>query len=83
MSNDVVLYHAENGVATVTLNRPDQRNAINPEVCDAMRDAFDRIDTDPDVQGWISRLLLAVPVTRFYLANTALAYSLIAPAPNP
>lgn len=50
MSNDVVLYHAENGVATVTLNRPDQRNAINPEVCDAMRDAFDRIETDPDVR---------------------------------
>ncbi len=50
MSNNVVLYHAENGVATVTLNRPDQRNAINPEVCDAMRDAFDRIETDPDVR---------------------------------
>ncbi|MFA8443636.1 crotonase/enoyl-CoA hydratase family protein [Yoonia sp.] len=50
MSNDVVLYHAENGVATVMLNRPDQRNAINPEVCDAMRDAFDKIETDRDVR---------------------------------
>ena len=50
MSNDVVLYHAENGVATVTLNRPDQRNAINPEVCDAMRAAFDRVESDPDVR---------------------------------
>ena len=50
MSNDVVLYHAENGVATVTLNRPDQRNAINPEVCDAIRAAFDQVETDPDVR---------------------------------
>lgn len=50
MSNDVVLYHAENGVATVTLNRPDQRNAINPEVCDAIRAAFDQVEADPNVQ---------------------------------
>lgn len=50
MSNDVVLYHAENGVATVTLNRPDQRNAINPEVCDAIRAAFDQVEADPDVR---------------------------------
>ncbi len=50
MSNDVVLYHAENGIATVTLNRPDQRNAINPDVCDAMRAAFDRVESDPDVR---------------------------------
>ena len=49
MSNEVVLYSAENGVATVTLNRPDQRNAINPEVCDAIRDAFDQVEADPDV----------------------------------
>ena len=50
MSNDVVLYHTENGIARVTLNRPDQRNAINPEVCDAIRAAFDRVEADPDVR---------------------------------
>ncbi|WP_400084028.1 crotonase/enoyl-CoA hydratase family protein [Yoonia sp. R78084] len=50
MSNDVVLYHAENGIATVTLNRPDQRNAINPEVCDGIRTAFDKVEADPDVR---------------------------------
>lgn len=48
--NDVVLYHAANGVATVTLNRPDQRNAINPEVCAAIRTAFDQVEADPDVR---------------------------------
>lgn len=50
MNDDVVLYHAENGVATVTLNRPDQRNAINPEVCDAIRAAFDQVEADRDVR---------------------------------
>jgi enoyl-CoA hydratase len=50
MSNDVVLYHAKDGVATVTLNRPDQRNAINPDVCDAIRAAFDQVEADPDVR---------------------------------
>ncbi|MEL7178857.1 MAG: crotonase/enoyl-CoA hydratase family protein [Pseudomonadota bacterium] len=50
MSNDGVLTHIENGVATVTLNRPDQRNAINPKVCDAMRAAFDQVEADPDVR---------------------------------
>ena len=53
MSNDVVLYHAENGVATITLNRPDQRNAINPEVCDAVRAAFDQVEADPQVRAAI------------------------------
>lgn len=50
MSNDVVLYDAQDGVATVTLNRPDQRNAINPEVCDAIRAAFDRVEADDGVR---------------------------------
>lgn len=50
MNDDVILYHAENGVAIVTLNRPDQRNAINPEVCDALRAAFDQVENDPSVQ---------------------------------
>ncbi|MEJ6403264.1 enoyl-CoA hydratase-related protein [Yoonia sp. 2307UL14-13] len=49
MTDDVIVYQAENGIATVTLNRPDQRNAINPEVCDAMRTAFDRAEADDDI----------------------------------
>ncbi|MFG5384768.1 enoyl-CoA hydratase-related protein [Yoonia sp. R2-816] len=53
MNNEPVLYHAENGVAIVTLNRPDQRNAINPAVCDALRDAFDRAEGDKDVRAAI------------------------------
>ncbi len=50
MSHDIVLYSAENGIAIVTLNRPDQRNAINPAMCDAVRAAFDQVEADPDVR---------------------------------
>lgn len=49
MSNETVLYATQDGVATVTLNRPDQRNAINPDVCDGIRAAFDKVEADPDV----------------------------------
>ena len=50
MTENVVLYDVAHGVATVTLNRPDQRNAINPEVCDAIRAAFDQVENDPNVR---------------------------------
>jgi enoyl-CoA hydratase len=50
MTDTPVLYQAADGIATITLNRPDQRNAINPAVCDAMRDAFDRVEADDDVR---------------------------------
>ncbi len=50
MTDTPVLYQAADGIATITLNRPDQRNAINPAVCDGMRDAFDKVEADDDVQ---------------------------------
>jgi enoyl-CoA hydratase len=50
MTEDIVLYKTAGGVATITLNRPTQRNAINPAVCDAMRAAFDQVEADPDVR---------------------------------
>lgn len=47
-SPTVVLAKAE-GVATVTLNRPAQRNALTPEMADAMVQAFAEIDADPAI----------------------------------
>lgn len=45
-----VLLDIKGPVATVTLNRPDQRNAVNVAVCEAMRDRFDQIEASPDVR---------------------------------
>src|SRR4051794_39978454 len=37
---DELLYEVDDGVATVTLNRPDQRNALNGELLEALVDAM-------------------------------------------
>lgn len=61
MSNsDLVRVEISAGVASVVLNRPEQRNAINPAMVDALRAAFDRIEADPEVR--VSVLSGAGPV---------------------
>jgi enoyl-CoA hydratase/carnithine racemase len=45
-----VLYSVQDGVATVTLNRPDKLNAMNDEVYRGLLAAFDRSDGDDDVR---------------------------------
>ncbi|WP_417808192.1 enoyl-CoA hydratase-related protein [Thioclava sp.] len=61
MSNsDLVRVEISAGVASVVLNRPDQRNAINPEMADGLRSAFDQIEANPEVR--VSVLSGAGPV---------------------
>ena len=45
-----VLYDVDGHVATVTFNRPEARNAVNPEVIVRLADAWDAIDGDDDVR---------------------------------
>jgi enoyl-CoA hydratase len=45
-----LLYEVKDGVATVTLNRPDQRNALNAELLAALVDAMKRSRDDDDVR---------------------------------
>jgi enoyl-CoA hydratase len=47
--NDVVLYEVADGVATVTLNRPEARNALSRALLKAMGDALRRADADDAV----------------------------------
>jgi enoyl-CoA hydratase len=47
---DELLYEVKDGVATVTLNRPDQRNALNGELLAALVDAMKRVRDDDDVR---------------------------------
>ncbi|HZM33768.1 MAG TPA: enoyl-CoA hydratase/isomerase family protein [Burkholderiales bacterium] len=45
-----VSYSMVDGVATVTLNRPEARNAVNLAMCDALIDAAQRAAADPSVR---------------------------------
>jgi 2-(1,2-epoxy-1,2-dihydrophenyl)acetyl-CoA isomerase len=48
--SDTVLYDLTEGVATVTLNRPDAMNALNTELKTALRDTLLAAADDPDVR---------------------------------
>ena len=38
-------------VLVVTMNRPEAKNALSPEMLVGMADAWDRIDSDPEIRG--------------------------------
>jgi enoyl-CoA hydratase len=43
-------YSMQGGVATISLNRPEVRNALNLEMCTALLDAIGRISADPEIK---------------------------------
>lgn len=45
-----VLLDITDGIATVTLNRPDQRNALNLAMCDALRQLMERVNRDDTIR---------------------------------
>src|SRR5262245_7727053 len=45
-----VLARREGGVVTLTLNRPGQRNALDPELAGALAAAVETASADPDVR---------------------------------
>src|SRR3989442_6892815 len=48
--SDEILTAVADGIATVTMNRPDQRNAMNTAMLVGLRAAFDDLDTRRDVR---------------------------------
>ena len=46
----VVLTSTDGGIFTVTLNRPDKRNALSAEMVERLHEALERADLDPDVR---------------------------------
>ena len=53
MSEPAVIVERDGCVVTLTLNRPDKRNAFNAEVLCRLCDAWDMIDADDDVRAAI------------------------------
>ena len=50
MTDEPLLYDARAGVAWLTMNRPEVRNAQDTALIDALDDALDRADADDDVR---------------------------------
>ncbi len=47
-SDNPVIVELKDGIAWVTINRPNKRNAINPPVVYAMCEALNRLEADPE-----------------------------------
>ncbi|OKO77347.1 enoyl-CoA hydratase [Bradyrhizobium sp. AS23.2] len=50
MSNDMVLQKLEGGLLTITMNRPERKNALNPEMVTGLVEAARRAADDPEVR---------------------------------
>ena len=50
MADDAVLYEVQDRVATLTLNRPDNRNSMTPDVLQGLAEAVGRARSDSEVR---------------------------------
>ena len=50
----VVEYETQGRIAVITLNRPEQRNAVNGDLAQGLETALDRFEGDPDL--WVAIL---------------------------
>ena len=50
MAKSLVLYTADNNIATITLNRPDKRNATNPALYEELNAAMSRALADKNIR---------------------------------
>ena len=50
MRDDVLTVEVAEGIATLTLNRPEKRNALNGALVDALHDALGEVAADPEVR---------------------------------
>jgi enoyl-CoA hydratase len=53
MNYQTLLFELKDGIAFVTINRPDKLNALNDQVMLELGNAADRIATEPDIKGVI------------------------------
>jgi enoyl-CoA hydratase/carnithine racemase len=53
MTDATILYAVDNGIATITLNRPERMNAFTAQMRDDIIDAFDKTDADDAVKAII------------------------------
>jgi enoyl-CoA hydratase len=59
-TDQAVLFEVTGHIATITINRPQARNAVNQAVAEGMEDALDRLESDSEI--WVGVLTAALPV---------------------
>ncbi|MBI3965874.1 MAG: enoyl-CoA hydratase [Chloroflexi bacterium] len=50
MSYQTLLVDQQDGIVTVTINRPERRNAVIPEMMHELLDALDKVESDPNAR---------------------------------
>lgn len=72
-SFELVRTTIENGIATITVQRPDAMNALNEVVVAQLRERFDAAASDPDVRGIVlagaGKAFVAGADIRFFVRN--------------
>src|SRR3989441_10241676 len=53
MSYQTPLFELRDGIALITINRPDKLNALNDQVVDELADAAERVASEPAIRGAI------------------------------
>lgn len=53
MNYSTLLVNIENGICTITINRPEKMNALNKQVLDELDSAMDHVYTDDKIKGVI------------------------------
>ncbi len=78
MSDDDLLYSVENGIARVTLNRPDVANSITPDQRNRLIDLFEAASSDLNV-----RVVVLTANGKHFCTGADLRVSRIADSPRP
>ena len=50
MSYSTLLTSLENGIFTITVNRPDKLNALNKDVFTDINSALDEVENNPEIK---------------------------------
>lgn len=50
MNQPSVLFHQQKGLVTITLNRPDRRNALSRDLIHGLTESFTKVKNEPDVR---------------------------------
>src|SRR2546425_12230002 len=53
MSYQTLLFELRDGIALITINRPDKLNALNDQVVDELADAAERVASEDAIKGAI------------------------------